>query len=166
MCDPVTATIVAATAVTAVGQVQSGMAARAQGRYETNVANQNAALVRNQQADAIAKQAQQRVQLDRKYSQLEGSQQVAFAANGIDAGFGSAKQATEDTSMLRGEDAANLNLNQSDEIKGFDINAANYQSQAQAAKMKGDSAFTSALFGAGSTILGGASQYAKFKAKP
>jgi hypothetical protein len=163
MCDPVSLTI-AATAVAATGQVMSGIQAKAQGKYESNVANQNAALVRNQQQDAIEKANADRVKLDRKYAQLAGSQQAAFSANGIDANFGSARQTAEDTAMLRGEDANSLYINNNTELRGFDINAANYRSQAKAARMKGNAAFTAGLFGAGSTILGGAQQYSKIRA--
>lgn len=139
------------------------MQQKAQGKYQANVAEQNAALVRNQQADAIEKANQDRVRLDRKYAQLQGSQQTAFAANGIDANFGSAKQTAEDTATLRGDDATSLYLNEKDELGGLDINAANYKSQAQAARMRGNAAMTSSLFQAGGTILGGVSQYAKYQ---
>jgi hypothetical protein len=164
MCDPVSATLVAATAVTAMGQVMQGAQAKAQGKYEQNVAQQNRALTIGQQRDAIAQQARDRATLDRKYSQIQGDQQAAFGANGIDANFGSARTVAEDTAMLRAEDATNLYANQAEKIRGFDISAANEQSKGDAALMRGNNAFTSSLFSAGGTILGGASQYSKIKA--
>lgn len=143
----------------------SGVQAKQQGQYQSAVAEQNARLTISQQQDAIVKEQQQRVQLDRKYSQIKGSQEVAMAANGVDANFGSAQQTAQDTAMFRGEDAASLAANQNSELKGFDIQAANYRSQGQAARMKGNAAFTSSLFQAAGTALSGASQYGQLKAK-
>lgn len=141
------------------------MAAREQGRYQAAVANRNADLANAQARDAMDRGRLDQTKLARQYSQLKGSQQASMAANGIDTSFGSAASVAADTAMLYGEDASTLSMNTVRETKGYEISAANYQSEGVAAKMKGKQAFTQSLFGAASTVLGAASQYSKSQAR-
>lgn len=162
MCGP-PALALAAAGLAAAGAMASGVSQASNLRYQAKVATRNAALENQQSLDAIQRGQLERVQLDRKYSQLQGQQQAAMAANGIDADFGSAAQVANDTAMLRNEDAASLYKNQDTEIKGHDINASNYRGEATAKRQAATGAIVSAAFGAGSSILGGAQQYSRLK---
>lgn len=162
MCGP--AAVIGAAVLSAAGTLQGGLAAKAQGKYEASIANQNARLASDQAHDALDRGRLEQTKLARRYSQLEGEQTAAMAANGIDVSFGSAADVIGDTKMLYTEDAGTLDQNALRETKGFEISAANHRASAQAAKSKGNAAFTNSLFSAGSTLLGGASQFGKMKA--
>jgi len=163
MCGP-PALAIAAAVVSAAGSVMGGIQAKQQGNYEAKVAESNARMANEQARDAIDRGKIQQQQHDREVADTRGAQTAALAAGGVDTSFGSARSLAEDTSMIGAEDTAAISRNTYNEVRGFDINAANYRSQAQASRMKGKAGFTKSLFDAGSTLLGGASQYSKLKA--
>lgn len=167
MCGPAVIPIAAAAAsvVSAAGSIYGGLAANAQGKYESAVANQNARLANDQAADAIDRGRLQQRQLYRKVGDLKGQQAAAMAANGIDLGFGSALDVQRDTAMMGAEDAESLNSNIAAAVKGYEINAANYRSEGQAARMKGRNALVGSAFQAAGTLLSGASQFGQLRAK-
>lgn len=163
MCNPAVLALGAAV-VSAAGTAYGGMAANAQGKYEAKVAEQNARLTAEQGRDAMERGRIEQQRLDREYSQTQGAQRAAMAANGVDLSYGSAEQVQQDTAMMRGEDRAALDRNIYNEVRGLDINASNYRSQAQAARMKGKNAMVGSFISAGGTLLSGASQFGKAKA--
>lgn len=164
MCEPMTLAL-AASAVSAAGSIYGGLAANAQGKYASAVAEQNAGLANEQARDAKERGQKDAQLLYRKYSQLKGQQQAGMAANGIDTAFGSALDVQRDTAMMASEDADALHRNTAAEMKGFEINAANFRSQAQASRMQGKNALVGSLFQAGGSLLDGASQFGQLKAK-
>ena len=164
MCGP-PALAAAAAGMAAIGQISSGLSSAANYRYQAKVADANVKQTNQQTLDAIQRGTIDRQQLDRKYSDLQGSQQAAMAANGIDLSFGSAGQVASDTRMLRNEDASALYKNQADEIRGHDISASNFRGEAQAKRQQAKGAIVSAAFGAASSLLGGANQFSSLKAK-
>lgn len=166
MCDPVTLTVltVGATVLTAGAQVYSGMAANAQGKYEAKIAGQNAALARESVKDAQSRQAIEQQRHWRKVAAAMGMQRAQAAAAGLDVDFGSPGDLQEDTLMIGYEDASTINENYGKEIKGYDIEAANYTMQGRAAKARGKAAEIGGFLSAGGTILGGASQVGKMNA--
>lgn len=163
MCDPVTLTV-AATAVAAIGTGYSAMSANAQAKYERNVAEEN-----RKHEVAAADDARKRGEIEqirhyRALSQRLGDQRATMAASGLDVTFGSAADLMTDTAMLGYEDSAIIAENTAREVKGYEINAANYTMQGRAAKARGKAALISGALDIGSTILGGASQVGKLKA--
>lgn len=164
MCDPVSigvALTVASTLATAGSQIYAGQAAYQQGKYENQVAQQNAQLEEASKADAFSRRNVDQMRLWRKVSQQLGEQRAAGAASGVDVNFGSALSMQEDTQMIGGEDSTTLNENYNKEIKGYDIDAANYKAQGAAALMRGKAARTGSYMQATGTLLAGASQIAK-----
>ncbi|MCC4252228.1 hypothetical protein LL251_07310 [Sphingobium naphthae] len=164
MCAP-PVIAAAAAAVTAVGTVYGGMAAQAQGKYEQRVAEQNARL-----AGEAARREQDNTRDAllshyRQVAQLEGQQRVAMAAGGLDVNFGNAADLTADTHMLAQEDARRIYEQGAENVRGYNIEGMNYQSQGRAARSRGNAAFVGSLFSAAGTALGGASQYSSLKAK-
>lgn len=164
MCAPPVLAAGAAVAA-AAGTMASGLSQASDLRYQAKVADRNAQLTNEQTLDAIQRGQLDRVQLDRKYSQLQGQQQAAMAANGIDLSFGSAEQIASDTAMLRNEDASALYTNQANEIRGFDIQASNYRGEARAKRQAATGAIVSAAFSSASSLMGGANQYSQLKSK-
>lgn len=162
MCLPVAAVAAIAGAVmTAGGQVYSGMAANAQGRYAQQVAQQNANLEKSAQADAIQRQETAQMQHYRRVSQAIGEARVKNSAAGLDTSFGSAAGLESDIALIGNEDSATLAANANKEIKGYDISAANYLNQGNAARAQGKAAMTSGFIGAAGTLLSAASQQKK-----
>lgn len=162
MCLPVAAVAaIAGAVISAGGQIYSGMAANAQGKYEQQVANQNAQLEERSQRDAISRQETEQTRHYRRLSQALGEQRVRNSAAGLDIGFGSAADLETDIALIGYEDSAALAENANKEIMGYDINAANYRSSGAAARTRGKSAQTAGFIGAAGTLLSAASQVKK-----
>lgn len=162
MCAPVAVVAAVAGAVlSAGGQIYSGMAANAQGKYEQQVANQNAQLEERSQRDAIDRAETEQLRHYRRLSQALGEARVRNSAAGLDIGFGSAADFESDISLIGYEDSATLAENANKEIMGYDINAANYRNQGSAARARGKAAQTAGFIGAAGTLLSSASQIKK-----
>ncbi len=161
----ITVLAVAATAITAGGQLYQADAASEQAKYEAAIGNRNAEMEDRNRIDAISRGETQQIQHYRKLAQAMGEARVRNAGLGLDTGFGSAASLEEDIALIGYEDSAAISENTIKEVEGYDINAANYRSGAQAAKMRGKAAKTSGYISASSTILSSASQIAS-GAKP
>ena len=107
MCDPVTLTI-AATAVTAAGQVASGIGQAQQARYAAAMSERNAKLDADQAKRAEENTALEAQRRYRQSAQMLGAQQAAMAANGVDINFGSALDLQRDSRMLAAEDVGQI----------------------------------------------------------
>lgn len=165
MCGPAAPIIAAAAAVvSAGGQIYSGMAAKAQGKYEQAVANQNADLEKRAQRDAIDRAETEQIRHYRRLAQSLGAARVRNAGAGLDIGFGSAASLEEDIGLMGWEDSETLAQNASREVMGYDISAANYINEGKAARARGKAAMTSSIIGAGGTLLSAASSFAKANA--
>lgn len=163
MCAPLIA--VAAAGVSAAGQIMGGLQARAQGKYESQIARQNEGLEVEAAHQSVLAGQDERRDFWRKVSSLKGQQIAAMAANGIDVGFGAGQRAQDDTQLLANDDAKNLYRNIEERTRGHIIDASNYREQDKAAKARGNAAFTTSLLGAASSLLGGLSQASAMKAK-
>lgn len=164
MCDPVSislAVTAASTMASMAGQYVQGQAAYSQAKYEQSAANANAALdIDNAklEIDNTKTAAQRRY---REASQLEGEQQAAMAANGIDTTFGSAAQAKSDSRMIANEDAGQIYKQGFNATQSHLIDAFNNRLRASSARSKASSAGWATGIGMLGTALGGASQIAK-----
>lgn len=165
MCDPITATAMAAAVVTAGGQAYSGMAQNAQGKYAQRVANQNAQLEERDRADAIVRGETEQLRHYRRLAQSLGESRVRGSAAGLDVGFGSAANLQDDIALMGYEDSATLAENTRREVIGYDVSAINARTQGQAARMQGKAAQTAGFIGAGGTLLSAASQTAAMNTK-
>jgi hypothetical protein len=164
MCDPVSIGLAAATIVTAGAQIYGGMAANAQGKYEHAVAQQNIKHERAAAEDAKGRERVEQMRHWRRVSQMLGEQRATGAAHGLDVNFGSVAELQEDTLQIGMEDSAIIAENTRKEIKGYDINAANYAMKGRAARMRGKQALTGSFLSGAATILGGASQIGQYRA--
>ena len=156
--------MIASTAITAGAQIYSGMAANAQGKYEQQIDERNAALEQSSIADAKQRQAIAQQQNWRKVAANIGMQRAQAAALGLDTNFGSPGDLQSDTMMIGLEDSSTINDNFAKEIKGYDINAANDIMEGRAARMRGQDALIGSGLSAAGTILGGATQIGKYSA--
>ena len=165
MCVPAAPFLaLGAAVVSAAGTMYTGMAANAQGKYEQQVAEQNATLERAKVGDAKERGAIDRMRRYREASQAIGRSRANAGAGGLDTGFGSVFNNELDTGRIAAEDVETIGKNTTREIEGYDINAANFVSQGRAARSKGKSALIGSAFSATSTLMGGASQFSKMRA--
>ncbi len=164
MCDPVLGLTIASAAVTAAGQVQGGIYQSQMSRYQAQVAQRNKDLNHEAAVDTIVQGQEQQRQLGREVAARVGAQEARIGANNVDLTMGSAARAIADTKMIGAEDSAALSENYRREVKGLQISSWNLESERRAAKAESKQAKIGAAFGAASTLLGGATQYAKFRA--
>lgn len=156
--------MVAATAASAAGQWQSGLYASRVARNQAQVAATNKGYEREAAADTIKEgQAEQR-RLGREVASQVGSQTARMAANNVDITYGSAARTIEDTQMIGREDSETLSENIRRQVMGHQISAWNYETERRAKLAESRQAKVGAAFGVASTILGGATQLAKFRA--
>jgi hypothetical protein len=168
LCDPVTLTAlaVAATVVTAGSQIYAGQAAYQQGKFESQIAERNAKLEEQSREDAFNRRNIDQMRLWRSVAQKLGTQRAEGAAQGLDVNFGSVADLQTDTMQIGIEDSSTLNENYGKEIKGYDINAANYRAEGAAALYRGKTARTGSYLSAAGTLLAGASQVGRMNAGP
>lgn len=136
--------------------------AQATGQKRQAQANQGEA--NRSAADAMERGNIEQRNLYRQVSRQKGAQRAAMAANGLDIDFGSAADIVDDTDLFAREDAANLARNTRNEARGYQIQAANFATEAKSAKLAARGALVKGVFDMGSTILGGAQQYRKAQA--
>jgi hypothetical protein len=159
---PVGYLIAASAAMSAVGAIQQGQAAAAQGRaqqqaqqYNAIVKQQNAALARQQ---AGAREEQQR----RGARQVLGQQRAALAQAGI--GMGGSALDIEEQSAVRAELDA-LSIAYEGDLQASGLLAAAQQDiyMGEVAKARGDNARTASYVSAGASILSGAASYGAYR---
>lgn len=164
MCDPISISIAAATAVTAAGQIQGGIYQSQMARYQAGVAEQNKQRAREAASDNIVQGQEQQRQLGREVASRVGSQEARMGANNVDITMGSAARTIDDTKLIGREDSVALSENVSRQVRAMQTDIWNYESEKRAAKSEAKQAIVGAAFGAASTLLGGATQYSKFRA--
>lgn len=164
MCGP-PALALAAAGVAIVGKGVGAMQSAAAARYQARVADRNASLAAGQANDAENANRLEAQRYYRQAGQRSGQQIAAMAANGLDLGWGSALDVQRDSAMITAEDVGQIYRKGDQEVRGFDINASNYRSQAQGARQAASGALVKGVFDIGSTALGAASQYGDLKAR-
>lgn len=163
MCDPVTLTAltVASTVVTAGSQIYGGIQANKQGKFDQKVAELNRDAELNKRIDADNRNNIEQQRHWRQVGQRIGQQRAQLAASGVDVNFGSAADIQADTSLLGYEDSSIINQNTTNEIRGYEINAANDRLQGLAARSRGKGQMIGSFIQATGTLLNGASQVGK-----
>lgn len=164
MCNPGILALGAAAA-SAAATFQGGLYQRQMARYQAQIAGQNKDLARESAVDALAQGQDQQRQLGREVAARAGAQVARLAANNVDVTMGSAARQIDDTRMIGREDAAALAENNRRRMQGLQIDVRNYESEKRAARSEGRQAMMGAAFGATTTLLGGAQQYANWRSK-
>lgn len=163
MCVPMATAALIGAGLSAVGGGVGALQAHAQANYAAKVADQNArmeseAAYQEQQNTRDAALAHYR-----QVAQLKGKQIAGAAANGVVTNFGTAANMLEDTEMLSREDVSRIYRQGEQNVRGHDINAANYRGEANAQRQAGTAALVGGALQFGSSVLGGVSQYKKLK---
>lgn len=100
----------------------------------------------------------------RQVAQAYGTQRAQQAASGLDVSFGSPADLLGDVYQIGAEDASIISQNTVREMRGYEVNAANYVTQGRAARSRGKAALIGSGIQAFSTILGAASQTSRMGA--
>jgi hypothetical protein len=144
----------------AVGAIQQGKAAKAQGNYQAQVAANNQVIAERAAQDALDRGKQAEAQQRLKGRQIIGAQRAALAANGVLVDEGTAGQITEDQAGINEVDALNTRVNAEREAYNYRLQGANAGNEGQLALIKGRNAEDAAFFNATGSILGGAGSVA------
>lgn len=160
MCEPAT---IAMVAMTVIGGAVTAKAQRDQGKYESEVAQQNAKV-----ADLQAEQAKQigSIEEERQRARVRqqiASQRVAFAANNVDAATGTAAEVLGDTAGFGYADATMIRSNALREAWGYKVDATNSRSRAKASRYNGRMGATGTLLTTGAQATGQFAQYRQMK---
>lgn len=168
MCELATiaaAASVASAAMGAFGAIQQGQAAKNAAEYQAAVDRNNQQVAEWQAKDAVDRGAEAERQHRIKVAGVLGSQKAAMAANGLDLSSGSPLDILGDTAMYGELDALTIRSNAEREAYGYRVRSQDFASSAQLAQMRGSSAATAGMIGAGATLLTGAGQAASTWAK-
>lgn len=142
MCSPAIALAgasVAMSGVSAYNQYQSG-------KYTAAVAEQNADVATAQAQDSINRGNAQADEVRRRNRQAAGTQTATMGATGADLSTGNALDIFGDTAQFGTLDSLTTVNNAQREAYGYQVQAANYEAQADSAKKQGSmGAFTTLL---------------------
>jgi hypothetical protein len=141
-------TAAAGTAVSAVGQVKAGNAAKNVGEYNASVDEQNA---QNSLADATTSEAQQRV----RDSHVIAAGRAIAGASGVDVNSGSPLDVQAENQKQAEMNA--LNIRRSGQTR-----AQAFIADAQSQRMQGKNAQAASMYGAAGTILTGGANVARY----
>lgn len=164
MCGPA-ALPIAAAALAAAGSITGGLAANAQARFQAKIAERNATIEREAAQQELQNTREAALDHYRKVGQLKGAQRARAAAGGVSVDMGTASWVQDDTEMLGREDADRIYKQGHQNVRGRDIQASNYEGEASAQRKAGTMALIKSGFDAGGSLLSGANQYNKMRAK-
>ena len=151
MCEPISMALAAVSSVIGTGMsvmssIQQGQAQAAQARYQAQVAENNARVVRLQSEQAA--QAQ-----NRQNAMRAGAQRAAFAASGVDPNQGSALTVQEDSAEQGALESANI------AYRGL-LQGMGLDSEAQLARTRARNAEQAGMMGAIGAGVSGIGQFA------
>lgn len=155
----------ASTAISAYGSIAAGNAAAAAAKYDSKVANMNAAMLN----DSIMDQRQQALNENRKLGEEVaahiGAQTVGAAAGNLDVGFGSPLRALIASADAAGRDAENIMDNSARTSRDLRQQQANYRSEANMKKAQAPGLRRAGYLQAAGTVLGGIGKWQETKAR-
>lgn len=162
MCDPVTAALVAGSAVQAMGTITAGVGAFREGQFQQQVGRNNAQLAMFQADDAIRRGNLAEAESRRLTKRTKGTQKASFAASNVVLGEGSALDILQATAEAGELDALTIRNNAEREATAFEFQAQGALAQGALAAARGKNARTASFFKAGSSVLSTAAQTPAF----
>lgn len=131
------------------GALYQGMAANSYSKYEEAQNQFNAKMSDLQARDALERGEKDVSKLRRTGKQVQGSQRVSAAGQGVLVDAGSPGELVDDTRKLVEEDIMTARGNAWREAFGYRVNAANYRIQGKAARQAGKAQMTNTLISGG-----------------
>lgn len=133
------------TGLTVAGTYSQMKAAKQNAAYQAAVAENNAAIADRQAVEVGQQGAYEQYQIRQQGAQTAGAQRAQFAANGLDVQAGSPLAVLSDTAYQTAQDISVSQYNTGMQMWGLQNQAADYRSQASAARVSGRNASRSAL---------------------
>lgn len=134
----------AGTAISVIGQVKAGNAAKRAGEAERRAAESeadlsdyNASVADLQAQDAIARGMLDENQFRTSVKGLIGSERAGIAAGNVDVGFGSAVDVQADAAYLGELDARQIRLNAKREAWGYQVQGEDLRKRGQIQRTEG-----------------------------
>lgn len=155
MCELTTALIIGSTLVGGYAQIQAGNAQAAAATYNAQVAEMNATLADRAAKDALERGAAEEQRKRMEIAAIQGRQQAAMAANGVDLTFGSPLDTLVDTATLGELDALTIRRNAAREAYDYETQGVTYRADATLSRMNASAARTGGYLNAAGTVLGG-----------
>lgn len=159
MCEPTTIALAGLAATVIGGGVQAYSSAQ-QGKYQSQVAKNNALIAERNAAKEIERGNYMAEQQGRRTAALISSQRAAGASSGIDINSGSSLDIQNDAYRLGREDALSIRSNAQDAAYNNIVQASNFRSSGDAAGAAGNLGIFTSLLGTASTV---GSQWSSFK---
>ena len=139
---------IASGVVGGVSSYQQGKAQQAQYNYQAKVNEENAKIAQ-ENANVQRQQGIEEARLQRiKAASTIGSQKTAMAANGVDVSQGTAVDVIADTAAMGELDALQTQYNYEMKARGYEVQAGNFQNQANLDVISGKNAYTAGKVGA------------------
>lgn len=166
MADPFTWMAIGSTALSAGGAIMGGNAEYQQGMHESQIAQENARLARQNQAEtrkagAVAQEAKAREIRRSLGRSAAASSQSGTGGPSYGSNFSLLRQASIEGKM----DELNTGYQYESEAYGYGVEALNQDSMAKAAKRRARGARKAGFLNAAAAVLGGASSYSGMKAR-
>lgn len=143
------------TGMSVYGQIQQGEQAKEMADYQAAIGEQNAQISERAARDAEERGRVAEQQQRLKTSQMIGTQRSALASSGVQVDAGSALDVVADSAMIGEMDALTTRQNAEREAYQLQLQAYNARTQAGMTTMAGNNAASNAMWGAGSTLIGG-----------
>ena len=151
---------IAGGVVGGVSSYQQGKAQQAQYNYQAKVNEENAKIAQ-ENANVQRQQGIEEARLQRiKAASTIGAQKTAMAANGVDVTQGTAVDVIADTAAIGELDALQTQYNYEMKARGYEVQAGNFQNQANLDVISGKNAYTAGKVGAVQHGLAGLQQTA------
>lgn len=144
--------------VEGIGALYSAGATYSAAKSGQAQAEANAKIAEQQGLASLRKGAQEEEQVARKERRIAGQQRAALGAAGVDINAGSPLDVQADTAYMAEQDKSLIRYNAELEKWGFDVQKANYQSEANAYGNKATGALVGGVISAGSSIVTGLGQ--------
>lgn len=155
MCEPTTIALGASAVIGLAGAAYSASETSKAGKFNQQVAENNAALARDQAQVAQAMGDRESQQQTWRTRALLGQQRAAIASSGVDAGVGTPLDILGESALFGEVDQQTIRLNTARQAWGFNAQAADIQNQGRlgrgAARAQATGTILSGLSGAGST---------------
>lgn len=146
-------------ATTAIGGLVQAYGAVQSGKAQQQMYNYQAAVDRNNAADAIERGKVEEEQHRLKVQQVKASQRVGFAASGIDLGSDNVVDTLSDTAMMGELDALTIRSNAQRESTNYLNSATGNVAAGRNARSAGNMTAMTTILGTGATVADRWSEY-------
>lgn len=154
MCEVSTALMVASLVFSAAGGIAAADSAKKAGRYQQQVAEQNAELDELRATQSATAGALQEEAHRAKVRQMAGAQRADFAARGIDLQSGIVQDLQDETYTFGETDALMIRYNAMNQAWGYRTQATNSRNEGRFARWRGNQEATGTYLTTAASMTG------------